>query len=178
MKPFHWPDARLPDAPACYLAQAVERAAASIVDRVHEIDPQVAVVVIDGEACRSDTSLFAEFASKLLFPRYFGHNWDALSDCLNDLDWLPGTGYLIVIERSEAVLPAANDEFARFATTLRDTAAHWATPDDANPWQDPRPLPFRALFAVDPTQMAAMRARLAHADVAVEERSIGEVGVR
>jgi RNAse (barnase) inhibitor barstar len=39
-----------------------------------------------GAAIRSQEDLFRELARVLEFPDYFGHNWDAVSDCLSDLD--------------------------------------------------------------------------------------------
>lgn len=33
--------------------------------------------------------LLTQLARELQFPAYFGHNWDALFDCLCDLSWLP-----------------------------------------------------------------------------------------
>jgi RNAse (barnase) inhibitor barstar len=39
-----------------------------------------------GAAIRSEEDLFRELARVLEFPDYFGHNWDAVSDCLGDLD--------------------------------------------------------------------------------------------
>jgi hypothetical protein len=32
--------------------------------------------------------LFKFFAEKLRFPEYFGFNWDAFDECINDLSWL------------------------------------------------------------------------------------------
>jgi hypothetical protein len=36
-------------------------------------------------------TLFASLATSLQFPEYFGHNWNALDECLTDFHWLsPG----------------------------------------------------------------------------------------
>lgn len=42
--------------------------------------------VADGRACRTRAAFFTEVARVLAFPDYFGHNWDAVVDCLRDLD--------------------------------------------------------------------------------------------
>ncbi|MCZ7655132.1 MAG: barstar family protein [Rhodocyclaceae bacterium] len=34
---------------------------------------------------RDRTTLFECLATTLKFPDWFGHNWDALADCLSDL---------------------------------------------------------------------------------------------
>lgn len=39
---------------------------------------------LDGRQLRDRASLFTAFARELSFPSYFGHNWDALVDCLHD----------------------------------------------------------------------------------------------
>ena len=39
-------------------------------------------------------------AAALKFPDYFGNNWDALDECLRDLEWLPGSAYVLVVEQS------------------------------------------------------------------------------
>ncbi len=36
-----------------------------------------------------DKDLFAVISNAMHFPDYFGHNWDALDECLGDMDWLP-----------------------------------------------------------------------------------------
>lgn len=36
----------------------------------------------------SKEQLLRTLSDKLHFPDYFGHNWDALFDCLSDLGWI------------------------------------------------------------------------------------------
>ncbi|WP_157247275.1 barstar family protein [Nonomuraea typhae] len=43
-----------------------------------------APVVVDGRLCRTRAAFFEEAARALRLPGYFGHNWDALFDCLRD----------------------------------------------------------------------------------------------
>ena len=56
-----------------------------------------ALRTIQGTHCRTSSGLFQEFAQALDFPDYFGHNWDALEECLADLEWLPAKGYVLLI---------------------------------------------------------------------------------
>ena len=50
----------------------------------------------------SEEDLFRALASALQFPDYFGHNWDALEDCLTDLSWLAAEGHVLVFESFHA----------------------------------------------------------------------------
>ena len=36
----------------------------------------------------SQRQLFEVYADKLKFPGYFGYNWNAFDECINDLSWL------------------------------------------------------------------------------------------
>jgi RNAse (barnase) inhibitor barstar len=47
------------------------------------------VARLDGGRMPDVDCVFYELSDALLFPGYFGWNWDALSDCLRDLMWLP-----------------------------------------------------------------------------------------
>lgn len=49
------------------------------------VTTEPAPAVADGRACRTRAAFFNEVARVLDFPPYFGHNWDALVDCLRDV---------------------------------------------------------------------------------------------
>jgi len=56
------------------------------------------VGVITGEALKYADALFDAIAAAFEFPSYFGRNWDALVDSLEDLDWLDAEGYVLLID--------------------------------------------------------------------------------
>ncbi len=78
--------------------------------------------------------LLENMASALGFPDWFGHNWDALEDCLTDLSWRDAAGYVLLIES-----PRPGDDLGVLVDILRSSAESWAG----------RGKPFFALF-VDP----------------------------
>lgn len=54
---------------------------------------------IDLQGARGKADVLARIAAALDFPAWFGHNWDALADCLADLGWLPpDAGYVFILE--------------------------------------------------------------------------------
>jgi Barstar (barnase inhibitor) len=79
-------------------------------------------------------ALLQNMASALGFPHWFGHNWDALEDCLTDLSWRDAPGYVLLIES-----PRPGDDLGVLVDILRSSAQFWAG----------RGTPFFALF-VDP----------------------------
>ncbi|MEZ5614890.1 MAG: barstar family protein [Rhodocyclaceae bacterium] len=90
---------------------------------------------VDLAAVRDKRGLFERLDADLNFPDWFGHNWDALADCLGDLSWLPAEGYLVLLEHCEGI---ADDDPADFATALEV----FAVASDA--WREAR-VPFWVL---------------------------------
>ncbi|MFI6904844.1 barstar family protein [Nonomuraea sp. NPDC050394] len=77
-----------------------------------------APAVLDGRLCRTRAAFFEEVARVLRFPGYFGHNWDALSDCLRDAGALA-----LVVEHAEGLLSAeAPGQFATLLGVFSDAA--------------------------------------------------------
>jgi RNAse (barnase) inhibitor barstar len=77
--------------------------------------------LVRGSACRSRTGLFAEWAAQLRFPEYFGQNWDALSDCLNDLvAEAPLT--VVVDDAAQLLADEPPDQLRTLLTILYDIA--------------------------------------------------------
>jgi RNAse (barnase) inhibitor barstar len=65
---------------------------------------------LDAGSLASEGELLAELSKVFRFPDYFGGNWDALDECLRDLEWLPAQGYVLRVHNAEALwarLPAA-----------------------------------------------------------------------
>jgi len=85
-------------------------------------------------------SFLKSIARALDFPDWFGHNWDALEDCLADLSWREAAGHVLVIEN-----PAPGDDLGVLIDVLRSSAEFWAG----------RGTPFFAVF-VDPERALAL----------------------
>ena len=106
--------------------------------------PGFAVRTIQGKKCRTPSGLFDEFARALDFPDYFGHNWDALEECLADFEWLQAKGYILLIHDADAVLPEDEEEYETLLEILSDAGEAWSKGQTA----DGRRAPFHVCFAV------------------------------
>lgn len=84
--------------------------------------------------------LLKNIAQALEFPDWFGHNWDALEDCLTDLSWREAPAHVLLIEN-----PKPGDDLGVLTDILRSSAESWAG----------RGKPFFAIF-VDPGRALAL----------------------
>ena len=61
------------------------------------------VAHVRGDLCQTAEDFFREISSAMRFPYYFGWNWDAFDECINDLEWLKFSYLLIIIDHYESI---------------------------------------------------------------------------
>jgi len=121
------------------LIQRLQDPSRSGVYRVSRADEVMAAVKGSGlspvrVAFADKAQLLKNLAVALGFPDWFGHNWDALEDCLTDLSWREAPAHVLLIEEAKP-----GDDLGVLIDILRSSAESWAA----------RGKPFFAIF-LDP----------------------------
>lgn len=81
-----------------------------------------ALVVRIPAKAKGKEKLLSVLAAKLRFPSYFGHNWDALEECLHDLSWLADRPRVVIVHEAFP-FSAAGDSLATYQSILADSVA-------------------------------------------------------
>jgi hypothetical protein len=80
---------------------------------------------VDLSGCTEKRDLLARLAKALGFPAWFGHNWDALADCMTDLGWRPAEGYVLILEHGAELRESQPEVFDTTLAILDDAAVAW-----------------------------------------------------
>jgi len=80
---------------------------------------------IDGKNIQRKEQLLNHVATALHFPKSFGHNWDALEECLTDLEWVDADGYILYYDHIDGLLGTHPDQFETLVEILRDAVGSW-----------------------------------------------------
>lgn len=83
------------------------------------------VLRVDLAAARTKDEMLSAVGRALRFPEWFGHNWDALTDCLLDMGWLPATGYMIILDHCDGIHGRAEGDFVKLMQIFQEAAATW-----------------------------------------------------
>jgi hypothetical protein len=115
--------------------------------------PGFVIRAIDGRRCGTKRALLNELGRALVFPPHFGRTWDALEDCLTDLEWLPGAGYRLVVRAADRLLPRDPPGYATLLALLQDVGRAWGTAVTGHPGRSP--IPFHSVLLVPPRRLGA-----------------------
>jgi hypothetical protein len=85
----------------------------------------LAVARLEGKNVSTKEAFLDEAARSLRFPEYVGRNWDAFEEALQDLEWRPARGYLLVIDRFDRLAAAKPREWAIALDILGETVDAW-----------------------------------------------------
>ena len=80
---------------------------------------------IEGKNIQRKEQLLNHVATALHFPKSFGHNWDALEECLTDLEWVDADGYILYYDHIDGLLETHPDQFETLIELLRDAVGSW-----------------------------------------------------
>jgi RNAse (barnase) inhibitor barstar len=90
------------------------------------------VLRVDMSRACDKASMLDAVAKALRFPKWFGHNWDALNDCLLDMGWLPALGYVIILDQCDGIHARAEDDFVTLMQLFQAVADEWR--EDGKPF--------------------------------------------
>lgn len=96
----------------------------SLLEAARNLEFACAAIDMSGQADKE--AVLARIAAALRFPEWFGGNWDALSDSLNDLSWWPAEGYVLLLEHSHDWQQADPAGFDVLLEICNDAATAWA----------------------------------------------------
>jgi RNAse (barnase) inhibitor barstar len=81
---------------------------------------------LNGLHIRTKDELLKSLAYSMEFPNYFGHNWDALEECLTDLEWLPAKGYILLFSHPKNFINNSSADFDTFIEIVTSVSKYWA----------------------------------------------------
>lgn len=84
--------------------------------------------VLEGEHIRTKADFLQSCAQTMQLPDYFGKNWDALADCLTDLDPV-ATQYIVLYSHPERFAETEPEQFAIALDVLASTVDYWSQTD-------------------------------------------------
>lgn len=80
---------------------------------------------INGKNVTSKSEFFQACAETMNFPDYFGYNWDAFADCMNDLSWLSANGYILLYTQPKNFANNDPSEWSTVLLVLQEAVEYW-----------------------------------------------------
>jgi RNAse (barnase) inhibitor barstar len=83
----------------------------------------------DLRTARTRDQLLQIVGEGLEMPAWYGANYDALMDCLCDMNWIPAPGYTIILENCHNINTLAAPEFNMLIDVFAAAANNWREED-------------------------------------------------
>lgn len=85
----------------------------------------VACCYLDGSNVLDKPTLMTAVARAMSFPDYFGHNWDALEECITELTWIEGDSCVLLYDHAAFLVAQHPDIWSTFYDVLQSAVDHW-----------------------------------------------------
>ena len=97
----------------------------------------ICIFYFGGTVIRSKADFFNQAKRVMKLPDYFGHNWDAFEECINDLSWIEADGYIFAYDNADIFFREHPDDKEILLSILHNAKHNWQL----------EKIPFEALLA-------------------------------
>ena len=151
-----------PDGPAISVLSASPSSVYNHLIEWNTAHPDWDIRRVGGERSRTANKpgFMNEVSAALQFPYYFGHNWPAFRECMNDLSWLKGASFVIIFDTDQHLLTESDDDFQVLLGILADTHDEWRAVTAKFGAQGRLPTAFQSVLACDPDAVDALTERI------------------
>lgn len=71
---------------------------------IYDLNWSIDLRKVHGDRMKSLDDVFNEFSTAYQFPEYFGCNWDAFNECINDLDWINANAFAMLLLNFDSMM--------------------------------------------------------------------------
>jgi hypothetical protein len=98
---------------------------ASVTAALQQRGFHVHVIDVPLDAADLESALMNDLARGFAFPDYCGENWNAIDECMRDLEWLPADGYFCLLLHRDTLEQRIPQAFEIFLSVLRYASTDW-----------------------------------------------------
>ncbi|MGB8337244.1 MAG: barstar family protein [Burkholderiales bacterium] len=80
---------------------------------------------IEGKKIEKKEQFLNHASVAMHFPEYFGGNWDAFADCLEDLSWHDAPGYVVLFDHYDGLASHAHGQFDTLLEIFHSATEYW-----------------------------------------------------
>jgi RNAse (barnase) inhibitor barstar len=80
---------------------------------------------LEGKRIAKKDQFLNHAAIAMKFPDDFGKNWDAFYDCLTDLDWVDGKGFVIYFDHTDGFAEHHESQLETVIELFEDAVNYW-----------------------------------------------------
>ena len=84
---------------------------------------------LEGQKIEKKEQFLNHAAVVLKFPSHFGNNWDAFYDCITDMEWVRGTGYVIYFDHTDSFAAHHESQLETIIELFQDAVDFWREED-------------------------------------------------
>lgn len=115
---------------------------------------------MDAADCRVLSDFYSVFGQAFEFPDYFGFNWNAFDEMINDLEWIVADAYVAVFTNAQQLLERAPPrDLQHLLECLAEAHESWKNPNRFFP-RDRSPTLFATMLLCPQKQKKTFFARL------------------
>jgi hypothetical protein len=141
---------------------------ANLYNRLTATYKKAVVRMIRGKKSQTLDDLDNEVSAALQFPYYFGENWAAFSECISDLDWVPGDAYILMFSQANLILQ--HEEARHFGVLMRiltEARENWIADRQSLSNVGPTPT-YSYIFQVADQELASFSERMKEAGITLQ----------